>query len=133
MHTFVLALMLTAGPPPVNFELKSAPDIALLTSADAARLAGHWVRLRVDLESLPEARDGFVVFRCASRDHTLRTIWFESGEIGGDDADVRPAGESGRLELIGRLVVVQRTGRRDGAVFVPGLSELRLVDARLVK
>src|SRR5262245_6802396 len=133
MHNLILALMFTSGPPVVGLDQQLPAGFAHLRWADAVRHAGRWVRLRVELESLAEARDGFVIFGCASADHTPRTIWFESGEIGGDDADVKPGGESGCLEVVGRLAVVQHPGRRVGSTSLAGHSEIRLIDARLVK
>lgn len=42
------------------------PPHVHMIHADAAKLAGQWVRVRVELDSFPEARDGFVVFDCTS-------------------------------------------------------------------
>src|SRR5712664_3848461 len=94
-----------------------SPPACHLTPADAAKLTGRWVRLRVELESLPEARDGFVVFDCTSSDSARRTIWFAPSEIGGDDADVKPEGDGCKLEVIGRLAIVEHPPSRFGPTY----------------
>ena len=131
MRQLILALLILTSPPGVSLEQQAPIEFAYLTNADAARLAGRWVRMRIDLDSLPEARDGFVAFDCESADSTQRTVWFEPGEIGGDDGpDVEPTGDGGKFEVFGRLTVVEHSARRFGATYFPGFTELRLMDAR---
>ena len=92
------------------------------------------MRMRIELDSLPEAGDGFVVFDCESADSAQRTVWFEAGGIGGDDGpDVEPTGDGGKFEVVGRLAIVEHPARRFGATYCPGFTELRLMDARRVR
>src|SRR5437763_8638310 len=125
----LLALILI-GPPRADTRQQPTADFARLAVADARRQVGRPVRVRLEVESLPEVRDGFVVFDCTSSDSALRTVWFESGELGGDDADTAP---DGRIEVVGRLAIVEHSGRRIGATTFPGFTELRLTEARRVK
>src|SRR5262249_31640501 len=126
-------LLILVGPPPVCIEQQPTRDFAAIRTADATKISGTWVRMRIELNSLPEARDGFVAFDCASADATHRTVWFVVGETGGDDADVKPRGDCDKLEVIGRLSVVEHPPNRFGTTSFPGFTELRLLDARLVR
>ena len=85
---FLLLLVPADAPRIPSAVVEQTYDLALLSHRQAQRLDGRRVRIRVDLESLPEDMGGAVVYDCVSPDDANRTVWLVPGQQSKDVMDV---------------------------------------------
>jgi hypothetical protein len=76
----LLLLLVSVDGPRLSLQTVQHFDLAFLTHKQAWELQGQRIVCRVDLDSLPEERNGFTVYDCASPDDTYRTVWLREGE-----------------------------------------------------
>src|SRR5262249_34898589 len=82
MYTTLMLLLLVPADVPRTpaAVVEQTDDLALLSHRQAQRLDGRRVRIRVDLESLPEDTGAAVVYDCVSPDDANRTVWLVPGQ-----------------------------------------------------
>lgn len=95
-----------------------------LTPAQAKRLDGKTVTLRIVLDSTARDHEGQTLYDCDSPDDVSRTVWFARG-VNLDDED-KP------LVVRGRLQIIEHPAATHGGEFFVGFTEYRLVGARIV-
>jgi hypothetical protein len=82
MKAAFAALLLSAyvDTPQPSFRAIRHYDLAFLTHQEAWDLHGQRIVCRVDLDSRPEMRHGYIAYDCASPDDVYRAVWLRRGQ-----------------------------------------------------
>jgi hypothetical protein len=122
--TAALALLLAVLPadvPRPSFAVEVVHNLDTLRPVEAAQLAGHRLKFRVSLDSLPDWHGDYTLYASDGPDDVTRTVWF----LPGQDP------HQGEVVTVEAVLVVLFHRERSGAngTRFEGFREYRLMDA----